>query len=122
MKYAPDTGRLVEPHRKLAELDLGAGSFDEPGRHLELAAELAEKALAASEAACCWLAYADYLANRLLVRKAREAVATACGFAEKSEDPGLLSEAVGYAGLVAAMCGRGSRSFEFGRTGHADRS
>ena len=71
LEKAPDTGRLVEAHRKLAELDLGAGSFDEAGRHLELAAELAEKALAASEAACCWLAYADYLANRLLVRKAR---------------------------------------------------
>ena len=83
-----------------------AGSFDDAGLHLETAAELAQKSLAASEAAGCWLAYADYLANRLLVRKAREAVASACRFAEKSEDPALISEAIGYAGLVAAMCGR----------------
>ena len=88
LEIAPDAGRLVEAHRQLAELDLHSKRFDGgPGRHLELAAELAEKALAASEAAGCWLAYADYLANRLLVRKAREAVATACRFAEKSENP-----------------------------------
>ena len=110
LEIAPDTGRLVEAHRQLAELDLQSKRFDEAGRHLELAAELAEKALAASEAAGCWLAYADYLANRLLVRKAREAVATACRFAEKSENPALLSEAVGYAGLVAAMCGRAAEA------------
>ena len=67
---------------------------------------IGRKALAASEAAGCWLAYADYLANRLKVRKARKAIATACRFAEMSENPALLSEAVGYAGLVAAMCGQ----------------
>ena len=105
-EIASDAGRLVEAHRQLAELDLREGCFDEAGHHLEIAAELAEKALAASEASRCWLAYADYLANRLLVRKAREAVASACRFAEKSEDPALISEATGYAGLVAAMCGR----------------
>jgi DNA-binding CsgD family transcriptional regulator/tetratricopeptide (TPR) repeat protein len=104
---APDAGRLVEARRQLAELDLRAGSFDEAGRHLETAAELAEKSLPASEAAGCWLAYADYLAYRLLVRKARAAVACACRLAEKSANPALISEAMGYAGLVAAMCGRG---------------
>ena len=84
---ASDAARLVEAHRQLAELDLGAGCFDDAGRHLESAAELAGKSLAASEAASCWLAYADYLANRLLVRKAREAIAFACRFAEKSGHP-----------------------------------
>jgi DNA-binding NarL/FixJ family response regulator len=110
LELASDTGRLVEAHRQLAELDLRAACFDEAGRHLEIAAELSEKALAASEAAGCWLAYADYLANRLLVRKAREAVGSACRFAEGSEDPALISEAIGYAGLVAAMCGRASEA------------
>ena len=109
-EMASDAGRLVEAHRQLAELDLREGCFDEAGRHLEIAAELAESALAASEASRCWLAYADYLANRLLVRKAREAVASACRFAEKSENPALISEAIGYAGLVAAMCGRASEA------------
>ena len=44
------------------------------------------------------------------MRKAREAVASACRFAEKSENPALISEAIGYAGLVAAMCGRASEA------------
>ncbi|MGC2579927.1 MAG: hypothetical protein WA376_20350 [Terrimicrobiaceae bacterium] len=111
-EMAPDTKRLVEAHRRLAELDLNAGCFDEAGRHLETAVELAEGRLTAYEAAGCWLAYADYLANRLLVRKAREAVASACRQAEKSENPALISEAIGYAGLVAAMCGRASEASE----------
>ena len=106
LETASDAARLVEAHRQLAELDLGEGCFDDAGRHLETAAELAGKSLAASEAANCWLAYADYLANRLLVGKAREAIASACHFAEKSGDPAVISEAIGYAGLVAAMCGR----------------
>jgi hypothetical protein len=112
LEIASDAGRLVEAHRQLAELDLREVFFDEAGHHLEIAAELAARALAASEACRCWLAYADYLANRLLVRKAREAVASACRFAEKSENPALISEAIGYAGLVAAMCGRPSESGE----------
>ena len=107
---ASDAEQLVEAHRQLAELDLREGCFDEAGRHLEIAAKLAERTLAASEASHCWLAYADYLANRLLVRKAREAVASACRFAEKSENMALISEAIGYAGLVAAMCGRASEA------------
>jgi DNA-binding CsgD family transcriptional regulator len=111
-EMASDPMRLVEAHRQLAELDLREGFFDEAGHHLEIAAELAERELAASEASRCWLAYADYLANRLLVRKAREAVASACRFAEKSENPALISEAIGYAGLVAAMCGRSSEASE----------
>jgi tetratricopeptide (TPR) repeat protein len=110
LEMASDAGRLVEARRQLAELDLREGSFDEAGRHLEVAAKLAERTLAASEACHCWLAYADYLANRLLVRKAREAVASACWFAEKSENMALISEATGYAGLVAAMCGRASEA------------
>ena len=77
---------------------------------VETAAKLAERTLAASNASNCWLAYADYLANRLLIRKAREAVASACRFAEKSENMALISEATGYAGLVAAMCGRASEA------------
>ena len=111
-EMAPDTKRLVEARRRLAELDLNAGCFEEAGRHLEIAVELSEGALTAYEAAGCWLAYADYLANRLLVRKAREAVASACRQAEKSENPALISEAIGYAGLVAAMCGRASEASE----------
>jgi tetratricopeptide (TPR) repeat protein len=110
LEMASDAGLLVEADRQLAELDLREGCFDEAGRHLEIAAELAEKALAASDASRCWLAYADYLANRLLVRKAREAVASACRSAEKSENPILISEAIGYAALVAAMCGRASEA------------
>ena len=106
LETASDAARLVEAHRQLAELDLGEGCFDDAGRHLETAAELAGKSLAASEAANCWLAYADPLANCLLVGKAREAIASACHFAEKSGDPAVISEAIGYAGLVAAMCGR----------------
>ena len=110
IEIASDAERLVEARRQLAELDLREGSFDEAGRHLETAAKLAERTLAASEASHCWLAYADYLANRLLVRKAREAVAAACCFAEKSANMALLSETIGYAGLVAAMCGRASEA------------
>ena len=93
IEMASDVERLVEAHRQLAELDLREGSFDEAGRHLETAAQLAERTLAASDVSHCWLAYADYLANRLLVRKAREAVASACRFAEKSENMALISEA-----------------------------
>ena len=110
IEMASDVERLVEAHRQLAEPDLREGSFDEAGRHLETAAKLAERTLAASDASHCWLAYADYLANRLLIRKAREAVASACRFAEKSENMALISEATGYAGLVAAMCGRASEA------------
>ena len=106
LETASDAARLVEAHRQLAELDLRAGCFDDAGRHLETAAELGGKSLAASEAASCWLTFADYLANRLLVRKAREAVACACHFAEKSGNPAVISETTSYAGLVAAMCGR----------------
>ena len=110
LETASDARRRVEAHRQLAELDMREGCFDEAGRHLETLPKLAGKSLAASEASNCWLAYADYLANRLLVRKAREAVASACHFAEKSEDPAVISEAIGYAGLVAAMCGRRSEA------------
>jgi tetratricopeptide (TPR) repeat protein len=100
LETASDVERVVEAHRQLSELDLVAGFFDDAGRHLETAAELSETSLAASEAAGCWLAYADYLANRLLVRKAREAVACASQLAEKSENPALIPEAIGYTGLV----------------------
>ena len=55
LEMASDVERVVEAHRQLAELDLMAGFFDNAGRHFETAAELAEKSLAASEAACCWL-------------------------------------------------------------------
>jgi tetratricopeptide (TPR) repeat protein len=106
LETASGAALLVEAHRQLAELDLRAGCFDDAGRHLETAAELAGKSLAASEAASCWLVYADYLANRLLVRKAREAVASACHFAEKTGNPAVISGPTGYAGLVAAICGR----------------
>jgi hypothetical protein len=51
LETASDAARLVEAHRQLAELDLGAGCFDDAGRHLETAEELAGKPLAASEAA-----------------------------------------------------------------------
>jgi len=110
LETASSAAQLVEAHRQLAELDLGAGCFDDAGRHLGAAAEIAGKSLAASEAASCWLGYADYLANRLLVRKAREAVASACQFAEKSKNPAVISESTGYAGLVAAMCGQASEA------------
>lgn len=69
VEMTSDLERLVEAHRQLAELDLREGSFDKAGRHLETAAKLAERTLAASDASHCWLAYADHLANRLLVRK-----------------------------------------------------
>jgi tetratricopeptide (TPR) repeat protein len=47
LETASDAARLVEAHRQLAELDLGAGCFDDAGRHLETAAELGAKSLAA---------------------------------------------------------------------------
>ena len=43
LEMASDAERLVEAHRQLAELDLREGCFDEAGRHLEIAAELAER-------------------------------------------------------------------------------
>jgi len=73
LEMASDAERLVEAHRQLAALNLTEKSLDEAGRHLQIAATLAGNSLVASEAARCWLAYADYLANRLLVRKACEA-------------------------------------------------
>lgn len=106
LEMTSDPGRCVEALRQLAALEQVGGELEEAGRHLEQAARLAEEKLPAADAAQCWLAWADYLANRLLVTRAREAAQTAREHAEKSKSHALISETVGYCGLVAAMGGR----------------
>ena len=111
-EMTPDTKRLVEAHRRARRARFECRMLRRSWSPSRNRCGAGRRKLTAYEAAGCWLAYADYLANRLLVRKAREAVASACRQAEKSENPALISEAIGYAGLVAAMCGRASEASE----------
>ena len=105
-----DPARRVEALRQLAAVRQMTGELEEAASNLEEAARLAAEMLPSEDAARCWLAWADYLANRLLVTKAREAAKTAWEHAEKSKSHALISETVGYCGLVAAMAGRAAEA------------
>jgi DNA-binding CsgD family transcriptional regulator/tetratricopeptide (TPR) repeat protein len=100
-----DVSTLVDAHHQLADLALLEGDSRAARRHLEAAAELAEKSAGGEEAARAWFAVASYLADQLRPVEAERALDRAVKLAGPECEPGLRSELLGFQGLLCAMRG-----------------
>ena len=69
------------------------------------AAETATRELPPAEAYRHWMAYVEFLGHRVRIHAAREAFVHAEKSARKSGDPALLSEMLGWKGLLASLAG-----------------
>ena len=86
-----------------------AGCVSDPvraGECLERAAEVAARELAPQLAVTHLLARIDHLAGRMRIAAAAAVLDKAEDLARASGDPALLSEVLGWRGLLAAMAGR----------------
>lgn len=95
-------GLLAEALHQLAALST---DLAETGALLAEAAELAARELPPEEAYRHGLAHVDHLCNRVRVAAAREAMKRVEDAAHRSGNPALLSETLGWKGLLAAMAG-----------------
>ncbi len=103
--YALESGR--HPLRVDALHELAALLSDpvKTGPILLEAAEIASRELSPAEAYRHWMAYVDFLGHRVRINAARQAFVHAEESARKSADPAILSEMLGWKGLLAALSG-----------------
>jgi DNA-binding CsgD family transcriptional regulator len=97
---------VLEAHRQLADLESMAGNFVMVKNHLYAAAECCEALGAETESAQQWFAVSVFLTDRIRLRDALDAVHRAREKAEQAGAFSLLSECIGWEGLVMAMMGR----------------
>jgi DNA-binding NarL/FixJ family response regulator len=103
--HAKETDRHALRAEALHQL---AGLSSDPvqiGMLLAEAATLAAENLGPEECFRHGLAYVDHLANRVRIAAAKEALAKVEHAVHRSGDPAMLSELLGWKGLVAAMAG-----------------
>lgn len=103
--HARDTGQHTLHSESLHQLAGLSTDAAKTGALLSEAAELAARELSPAEAFRHGLAQVDHLANRVRVAAARQAFTRVEQAAEKSGDPALVSEMLGWKGLLAAMAG-----------------
>lgn len=100
-----DDGGRIEAHRQLGDLALVNGDPASARRHLESAARLSDACGVAERRARAWLALASFLADRIRLAEAADAIGRAAGAAEDAGDPAVRCEVAGFRGLIRAMRG-----------------
>lgn len=103
--HARDAGQHALHAESLHQLAGLSADAAKTGALLAEAAELAARELSPAEAFRHGLAQVDHLANRVRVTAAKQAFARVEQAAESSGDPALVSEMLGWKGLLAAMAG-----------------
>ncbi|MES2657144.1 MAG: helix-turn-helix transcriptional regulator [Verrucomicrobiota bacterium] len=103
--FALESGR--HPLRVDALHELAALLTDpsKAGPLLLEAAEIAGRELSPAEAYRHWMGYVDFLGHRVRIHAAGQAFVHAEESARKSGDPAILSEMLGWKGLLAALAG-----------------
>jgi DNA-binding CsgD family transcriptional regulator/tetratricopeptide (TPR) repeat protein len=109
-----DAKATMETHQQLADLALLDENFATARRHLEVAATAAELTGSPETAARAWFALACFLADQARPRDALTALKRAQELAGEHVEPALLSELLGYEGLLNAMMGKAVAARELG--------
>lgn len=104
----------MEAHRQLADLALIDEHFAIARDHLKAAAAAAEATASPETAARAWFALACFLADQARPRDSLTALKRAQELAGDRAEPALLSELLGYEGLLNAMMGRAKAARDLG--------
>lgn len=104
--YAKDSGRPVLRLEALGQLASLAKDGVQVTAFLREAAELAEQHLPPAQAIRPMLDYVDNLAGRVRLKAARQMLKRTDEIARRSGQAALISETIGWQGLLAAMSGR----------------
>lgn len=109
-----DARVTLETHQQMADLALLDENFAIARGHLEVAATAAEMTGSPETAARAWFSLACFLADQARPRDGLAALKRAQKLAGKRADPALLSELLGYEGLLNAMMGKAKAGRELG--------
>jgi DNA-binding CsgD family transcriptional regulator/tetratricopeptide (TPR) repeat protein len=109
-----DARTTMETHQQMADLALLDENFAVARAHLDVAATAAEMTGSPETAARAWFSLTMFLADQARPRDALIALHRARELAGEHADPALLSELLGYEGLLCAMTGKAEAARELG--------
>ncbi len=109
-----DARATMETQQQLADVALLDENFASARRHLEAAAAAAELTGESDLAARAWFSFSMFLADQARAREALTALHRARQLAGDDADPALVSELLGYEGLLHAMTGKAQAARELG--------